>query len=138
MHAVFVIVFIQVVASPVVVVVKRRSDADAEFNGVGDTVAVPVVVGPVHDAVVVMVPCGLLFAPETPSDLFLVNVQAAVVVVVGVFAIGNSVVVVVHVVETWRAQALRHDALVPNGLEEPVTVCVGVVSVVVVVVAVCA
>ena len=137
MHAVFVVVFIQVVASAVVVVVKRGSDADAEFNGVGDTIAVPVVVGPVHDTVVVMVPCGLLFAPETASDLFLINVQPAVVVVVRVFAIGNSVVVVVHVVEAWRSQALRHDALVPNGLEEAVTVSVGVVAVVVVVVAVC-
>ena len=136
MHSILVVVFVQVVSSAVVVMVKRSGNAGLQFDKVGYPVAVPVVVSPVHNAVVVVVPSGLLFAPETTREEFLVNVQASIVVVVGIFTIGNSVVVVVNVVEAWRSQALGHDALVPNCLVEAVIISVGIVSVVIVVIAI--
>ena len=138
MHAVFVIVLVKVVSGAVVVVVERCRDADGQLHGVGDAVAVPVVIGPVDDAVVVVVEGGLLFAPETVRKQFLIDVEASVVVVVGVFTVGNTVVVVVNVVKAGGSQALRHDALVPHRLVETVVVSVCIVAVVVVVVAVAA
>ena len=106
MHPVFIIVFIDVVSNAVVVVVKRRGDAFKQLNSVGQTVAVPVVISPVDNAVVVVVPGGLFFTPETARKEFLVNVQASIVVVVRVFAIRDSVVVVVNVVERGLAETL--------------------------------
>ena len=132
-HTVFIIVLIKVVSGAVVVVVERCRDVREQLNGVGKAVAVPVVIGPVHDAVVVVVKGGLLFTPETTGDLFLVNVKSTVVVVIGVFTVGDTVVVVVNVVEAWRSQTLGHDPLVPHRLVEAVVVGVGVVAVVVVV-----
>ena len=99
-----------------------------------DAVAVPVVVRPVGDAVVVVVERGLFLAPEATGDGFLVHVvRNAVVVVVGVFTVGNAVVVVVHVVEGGLAEPLAQDTQVPDCLEVPVAVGVKVVAVVVVV-----
>ena len=135
-HAVLVVVLVEIVASSVVVVVEGCGNADQQLNGVGDAVAVPIVVGPVQDAVVVVIPRGLLLTPETTVDQFLINVEASVVVVVGVLAVRNAVVVVVDVVDAGRTKTLRHDALVPNRLVKSVVVCVSVVTVVVVVVAV--
>ena len=132
-HTVFVVVLVKVVSGSVVVVVKRRREVLCQLNGVGKAVTVPIVVGPIHDAVVVVVPCGLLFAPETARNQLLVNVQTAVVIIVRVFAIGDAVVVVVNVVNARRAEALRHDSSVPNGLIESITVGVCIVSVIVVV-----
>ena len=74
MHPVFIIVFIDVVSNAVVVVVKRRGDAFEQLNSVGQSIAVPVVISPVDDAVVVVVPGGLFFTPETAEE-FLVNVR---------------------------------------------------------------
>ena len=136
-HAVLVIVLVKIVSCAVVVVVERCRDADCQFDGVGNAVAVPVVVSPVQDTVVVVVKRGLLLAPETAGELFLVDVHAPVVIVIRVFTVRNAVVVVVNVVQTGRTQTLRHDALVPDRLVEAVVVGVGVVAVVVVVDAVC-
>ena len=135
-HSVFVVVFVHVVSSAIVVVVERCSDTDQKFGRVGKAVAVPVVVSPVRDAVVVVVPGGLLFAPETSLKLLLVDVQASIVVVIGVFPIRYTVVVVVNVIDAWRTQALRHDTLVPNSLVETVVISVCIVSVIVVVIAI--
>ena len=135
-HAVLIVVFVDVVARTIVVVIKRCGDAHQKFSRVGEAVAVPVVVGPVQDAVVVVVPRGLLFAPETTGKLFLVNVEASIVVVVGVLAVGHAVVVVVNVVDAGRTQTLGHDALIPNSLVESIVVGIGIVAVVIVVVAV--
>ena len=132
-HPVFIIVFIDVVSNAVVVVVKRRGDAFKQLNSVGQSIAVPVVISPVDNAVVVVVPGGLFFAPETAGKEFLVNVQASVVIVVRVFAIWDSVVVVVNVVKCRLAEALGHDSTVPDRLVEAVVVGIGVVPVVVVV-----
>ena len=139
-HAVLVIIFVKVVTDPVVVVVKRCDQVVgggwAKFCIVGQPVAVPIIVCPVHNTVVVVIPSGLFFAPETSREAFLVNVQATVVVVIGVFAVWNTVVVVVNVVNAGGAKALRHDTAVPNGLVEAVVVGVSIVSIVIVVVAV--
>ena len=105
-HPVFIIVFIDVVSNAVVVVVKRRGDAFEQLNSVGQSIAVPVVISPVDDAVVVVVPGGLFFAPETAGKEFLINVQASIVVVVRVFAVRDSIVVVVNVVERGLAETL--------------------------------
>jgi hypothetical protein len=61
------------------------------------TIAVPIVVGPIEDTVVVMVPRGLFFAPETLQ--FLVNIKCAIVVIIVVLTIRNTIVVIVNVVE---------------------------------------
>ena len=132
-HAVFIVVLVNVVACSVVVVVEGCRDVLKQFNGVGDTVAVPVVVGPVDQTVVVVIPRGLLFAPETSGQEFLVNVQTSIVIVVRIFAIRDAVVVVVNVVNAGLTEALRHDAAVPNGLEEAVIISVSIVPVVVVI-----
>ena len=116
--------------------VERCSDADQKLGRVGKAVAVPVVVSPVQDAVVVVIPGGLLFAPGTSLKLLLVDVQASIVVIIGVFPVRYAVVVVVNVIEAWRTQALRHDALVPNSLVETVVIGVCIVSVIVVVIAI--
>ena len=106
MHAVFIVVLVQVVPCSVVVVVKGCCDAFQQFGGVGQTVAVPVVVHPVDHAVVVVVKGGLFFTPKATGNGFLINVQPTVVVVVGIFAIGDAVVVVVNVVKAGTAETL--------------------------------
>ena len=135
-HAVFIVVFIKVVANTIVVVVERSRDAFKKFSSVGQAIAVPVIISPVHDTVVVVVPCGLFFAPETTGEAFLVNIQTTVVIVVGIFTVGDGVVVVVNVIEGRLAETLGHDSLVPNRLVESIVISVSVVAVIVIVVAV--
>ena len=133
MHTVFVVIFVKVVSKAVVVVVKRCSDAFQQFLCVGQSVSVPIVVSPIDDTVVVVVPSGLFLTPEAAGQLFLIDVQTPIVVIVRVFTIGDTIVVVVNIVKAWNSKALGHDTTVPNRLIEAVVVCVGIVAVIVVV-----
>ena len=66
----------------------------------------------------------------------MVNIEDAVVVVICIFGVRDTVVVIVDVIEGGFAKTLRHDSLIPNCLEETIVVNVGVVSVIVIVIAV--
>ena len=109
-----------------------------QLEAVGNSVPVPVVVGPVEDAVVVVVPRTLLLADKAHLVPLLNDIWLTVVVVVRVLAVGDAVVVVVDVVPLREHQALPQHALVPNCLVPPVPIGVGVQAVVVRVLAVCA
>ncbi len=143
LHAVLVVVVVQVVTHAVVVVVESvdhrvwLSAAGGNFHRILNPVAVPVVIRPVGNAVVVMVERGLFLAPETTGDGFLNVIRDAVVVVIGVFAVRDAVVVVVHVVVGRLPQALAQDTKIPHRLEVTVAISIEVVAVVIVVHTVC-
>ena len=136
MHSILVIILVNVIAGTVVIVIEWCYEIvwqSAKFNGVGNTITVPIIVSPVDDSIVVMVPSGLFFAPETTRELLLVTIEDTVVVIVWIFTVRNTVVVVVNVVYPRLLQSKRHDTAVPNGLVETVPICVSIVSIVVVV-----
>ena len=136
-HTVFVIVFVDVVSGAVIVVVERLRDADCKFNVVRNTVAIPVIVCPIDDSVIVVIEWGFFFTPEATWEKCLINIEDTVVIVIGVFCVWDTVVIVVDVVQRWLSEALRHDSLVPNCLEESVFIDVSIIAIVIVVLTVC-
>ena len=117
--------------------VEWCGDAFQQFCCVGQAIAVPIIISPVEDSVVIVVKSRLFFAPETSWKEFLVNVQPSVVIVIRVFSVRDSIVVVVNVVNTWAAKTLGQNSSVPHRLEESIVVCVRVVTVVIVIHTVC-
>ena len=63
----------------------------------------------------------------------MITIEDTVVVIVWVFTVRNTIVVVVDVVHTRLLQTKRHDPAVPNSLVETVSICVSIISIVIVI-----
>ena len=132
-HTVFVVIFVNVISGAVVVVIERLCDADCKFDVVWNTVAIPIIVCPIDNSIIVVIEWRFFFAPEATREKFLIDIENTVVIVIGVFGIWNTVVIIVNVIQRWFAEALRHDSLVPHCLEESVFIDVSVIAIVIVV-----
>ena len=132
-HTICVIVFVDVVTETVVVVVPWSNECvdTCVLRLVGPAIAVPIIVCPVENAVVVMIPSGLFFTPETLE--LLVDVRCTIVVVVPVFTIGDTVIVIVDIIELWEQKPLALNSLIPNGLEEPISIGIRICTIIVIV-----
>ena len=100
-HTIFIIIDVDVITISVVIMVECLCEGNCKLNVVWYTVAVPIIVSPVNNTIVVVIPCGLLFAPETTCNQLLISIKNTVVVIVRVFTIRNTIVVVIDVVHCW-------------------------------------
>ena len=105
-HTVSIVIEVNVVAQTIVIVVPRRDQwcRSRQFQSIDDPIAIPVIVSPIENAIVIVIPDTLLLTDETQS--LLDDIQNAVVIVVRILAIWYTIVVVVDVVIKRGQQTL--------------------------------
>ena len=136
MHSIFIVINVDIISITVVIVIECLSNGYCQFNSVVYSISVPIIVGPVNDAVVVMVPSRLLFSPETSSYFLLIAVEDSIVIIIRIFSIRDTVIVVINIVHSWLLKSKCHLSTIPNRLIESIIISIRVVAVIVVVYAV--